>query len=89
MTDRVNKAQQKGAQAKALAENELLNAILDEMDRDLVNAWRNSDGDDHDVRHNAYLMQRLLGDFKRRLGVIQKDGELAEKAARSGMIELD
>jgi len=89
MSDRLNKAMQRGAQAEALANNELLNEILAKMDAEFVQAWRDSAAEAHDVRHNAYLMQRLLGDFRRRLTVIQRDGEAVAKATREGLVELD
>ena len=61
---KLRKQAQRGKQAENLLKNKLLNEALDQMEEELDRTWKESRPDDHEARHNAYLMNLLLERFK-------------------------
>lgn len=79
MTDKARKDVARGSRAKALLENELLKETLDRMEQRILESWKNSHSEDDEIRHNAYLMQRLLCEFRDYLTRTVANGEKAGK----------
>lgn len=81
MTDE-NKLVQKmgrGARAKALLQNDLLQEAFEKLESAIDEGWKNSEADDERVRYNAYIMHRLLKNFKNHFTQIVTKGKHAEK----------
>ncbi|HAM59608.1 MAG TPA: hypothetical protein DCQ64_31035 [Candidatus Rokubacteria bacterium] len=66
MTDEVKLRQQadRGARAKRLLDDELVREAFGKIGAAVQAGWENSEAGDHEGRHNAYLMHRLLKNFK-------------------------
>lgn len=75
---KLRKQQDRGERAKRLLENELLNEALDKMEADITAAWQNSRADDDKGRYNAYLMHRLMQNFRDHLTRIAQTGSDAK-----------
>ena len=69
----------RGDRAKRLLENELINEAFDKIESEIMDAWRNSPADAEQERYNAYLMYRLLMNFKGQFKQAVAHGEAASK----------
>ena len=69
----------RGDRAKRLLENELLKEAFDEIERVIEEGWKDSAGHEHEQRQNAYLMHRLLQNFKGHFEQLVRTGDHARK----------
>jgi hypothetical protein len=69
----------RGERAKRLLEDPLFKEAFEKIDAAIVEGWRTSNGNDHEGRHNAYLMQRLLKNLKEQFAQIVRTGDAAGK----------
>lgn len=69
----------RGVEAEKLLNNPLLNETLDAMESTITESWKKSHSEEHEVRHNNYLMIRLLGNLRHSLRTTMQTGKAAEK----------
>ena len=82
MADKATLSEQKarGEEARLLAEHPLLNKAFENINADLHRIWAESHTDEADKRHNAYLMQKLLGQLKEQFTKWIVEGQAADRA---------
>lgn len=68
----------RGVKAEALLKNELLQEAFDKIEGAILEGWKNSQAHEDEQRRNAYLMQRLLQNFKAHFNYIVRTGKHAE-----------
>jgi hypothetical protein len=74
------RAQQSRAdRAKRLLDDELIQEAFDKIEREIDQSWKNSPADAERERYNAYLMYRLLQNFKGHFTALVATGEHARK----------
>lgn len=89
MTDKVTASEQKarGEEAKLIVEHPLFIQAFDQISSDLHRIWAESHTDEHDKRHNAYLMQAMLPLIKKQFVQWIVEGQAAtrdlEEAAKN------
>lgn len=69
----------RGDRAKQLMEDPLVQEAINKIEQTLIEAWQNSHANDHEGRNNAYLMQRLLKNFKSEFERAIGTGKVAKK----------
>lgn len=75
LRQRVNRADR----AKRILEDELIKEAFEKIESTIDYAWKNSKADDEEARHNAYLMLRLLQDFKEQFHSVITTGRVSER----------
>lgn len=70
---------ERGARAKALIENDLLQEAFDLMRDNLIESWKGTKGIDTDGREKAWMMMKVLDEVERYLHNVLQTGKLAEK----------
>jgi len=81
MTD-VNKLHSlvnRGERAKRIMEEEFVKEAFDKIESTLMDAWRQSASDETGARDNAYIMYRLLQNFKQQFVIAITTGEVSRK----------
>lgn len=80
MTDRNKKIQQRdrGQRAASLLENELLQEAFEKLEQAIDKEWKNSDFQENEKRHNAYLSHILLERLKTHFEALVRTGKHAE-----------
>jgi len=76
---RLNEQATRGDKAKQLLDNELIKDAFDVIEKTILDAWRNSSADQKDERDNAYIMFRLLQNFKEQFKRAIITGNAAKK----------
>lgn len=71
--------QNRGERAKRLLENDLILDAFQKIEAEIMAAWKGSAADDEKGRYNAYLMFRLLQNFKQQFTHAVATGEAAGK----------
>lgn len=86
MTDEAKLQRQadRGERAKRLLGNDLLIEALDAIEAEIDQSWKSSLADDEEIRRNAYLMYRLLQNFRQQF----KQAVVTGKAARKELLNL-
>lgn len=81
MTDesKLLRQQDRGHRAKRVLENDLVVGAFEKIEAEIDAAWKNSAADDEKARYNAYLMHRLLQNFKQQFRHAVTTGEAAGK----------
>ena len=77
MTELRDKAS-RGSKAKQLLENELLNEVLDRLDKDVFILWKSSQADE-EIRNRLWYTYQGLQTFRETLIRYAADGRAAEK----------
>jgi hypothetical protein len=67
----------RGANARRILESELVQDVFAKMDDKIVKSIRESVGDESDIRERAYLMLRLLENFKAEFKTMVLTGDAA------------
>lgn len=70
---------ERGRRAKAIVEDPLFIEALDEIERVIEIAWKNSSSEDRQARENAYMLQRLVTRFRGMFRQIIVSGSNAKK----------
>ncbi len=76
---------ERGKKAEQIMSAEIVQEALEKIEGTIQKSWEGSKADDHEVRHNAYLMSRLLKNFKGEFLRAMKTGKVAEKE----LLEID
>lgn len=71
--------QERGARAKALLDNDLLNEAWDRLEADLNQAFRDSRDGDSDLRERIWVSIKLLRNQKDYIKKMVTEGEAASK----------
>lgn len=81
MTDEYKLRQQetRGKNAAELMENELIKEAFSTIEATILDAWKGSRKEDEEERNNAYLMFRLLQNFKAQFMQVIGTGKAAQK----------
>ena len=69
----------RGARAKEIIENPFVVEAFDAIEGVIANGWKESGADDSKARENAYLMHRLLQNFKSEFQRAIATGKASEK----------
>jgi hypothetical protein len=69
----------RGENARRILESELVKDVFAKMDERIVTSIRESVGDESDIRERAYLMLRLLENFKAEFKTMVLTGEAASR----------
>lgn len=69
---------QRGREAKAILDNQLVRDAFSRLESDWTQVWRNSDPADVDTREDAYRMLRTITQFRRYFSICVSDGRVAE-----------
>ena len=70
----------RGENARRILESELVQDVFAKMDERIMSSIRESLGDENDIRERAYLMLRLLDNFKAEFKSMVLTGDAASKA---------
>jgi hypothetical protein len=65
--------------ARQVYEQDIVQEALAVIDKTINDAWRNSTADEKECRDNAYVMHRLLENFKQQFLHAMATGEAAKK----------
>lgn len=76
---KLRKQRSRGEQAKRLLENPLIKEAFEAIEQAITDGWKNSAADDDRARQNAYLLARLLENFKQQFRTVINTGKVAEK----------
>jgi len=81
MTDelKLRRQQDRGQRAQLLIENELFKEAIENIEQTILDAWKGSASTEEKQRHNAYLMYRLLQNFKQQFTTAISTGKVAQK----------
>jgi hypothetical protein len=69
----------RGENARRIIESDLVQEVLGKMDKRILDSIRESAGDEQDIRERAYLMFRLLENFKAEFKSLVLTGDAASK----------
>jgi len=69
----------RGENARRILESELVKDVFAKMDERIMGSIRDSLGDESDIRERAYLMLRLLDNFKAEFKSMVLSGDAASK----------
>lgn len=69
----------RGEHARRIIESELVQEVLAKMDKRILDSIRESAGDESEIRERAYLMFRLLENFKAEFKTMALTGDAASK----------
>ena len=75
----LNKDSDRGNRAKRFMDEKIVVEAFAAIEKEIDDGWKNSSGDDHEGRHNAYLMSRLLANFKQQFVLAIATGKVANK----------
>ncbi len=70
---------ERARRAQDIMEDELVQEAFAELEKTIDTAWKTSIGDEREQRENAYIMYRLLQQFRSHFGQIINTGEHARK----------
>ena len=69
----------RGERAERLYNDELFQEALQKIEDEITQSWKTSPADDEKGRYNAYLMHRLLQNFKSQFVRTMATGKAAKK----------
>ena len=69
----------RGARAKSLMDNELLQEAFAKLEADYIGAWKTTPARDTDARERLWTAINVLGKIKDHLGRVAADGKLAQR----------
>ena len=70
----------RAAKAKSLLESELFREVMDGLETDLIEAWKNSPPNDADSRERAWMAVNVLRNIRSILDRYEVAGKFAEHA---------
>jgi hypothetical protein len=77
--DRLQRDIVRGARAKALMDNELLQEAFAKLEADYIGAWRATPARDTDARERLWQAVNVLGKIRDHIGRVAADGNLAQR----------
>ena len=77
--EQAQKAREKGAKADALLRDEAMQDAFKQLDETYTRIWRNTSGDDIDVRERAWTHLKVLDDLRNHLLTVVRDGAVAQR----------
>ena len=77
--DRLQRDIVRGARAKALMDNELLQEAFAKLEADYIGAWRATPARDTDARERLWQAVNVLGKVRDHIGHVAADGNLAQR----------
>jgi hypothetical protein len=77
--DRLQRDIVRGARAKALMDNELLQEAFTKLEADYIGAWRATPARDTDARERLWQAVNVLGKIRDHIGRVAADGNLAQR----------
>lgn len=77
--DKLQSAISRGQGAKALIEDELLKEALAQLERDYIDAWRQSRARDTDCRERLWQAVNIVGKVRDHLVTALSNGKLAQR----------
>ena len=86
--DKTQAAINRGARAKALIEDELLNEALDNLKEQYIGAWSLTSPLQTDVRERLWQAVQVVGKVRDHLTVVLNDGKIAQ-AEVNRMVEAE
>jgi hypothetical protein len=78
MTDKLQAAITKGAQADALLRSETFQGAFKLLEADYIKAWAATEPAETDARENLWRAVQILGDVRRHLHSAVSDGKIAQ-----------
>lgn len=72
-------ARERGARAEALLRDEALQDAFKQLDEAYTRIWRNTGGEDIDVRERAWTHLKALDDLRNHLLTVVRDGVVAQR----------
>lgn len=69
----------RGVEAERILNHPMVKEALEEMESNIVERWKNTGAEEDRQRYNAYLMYRLLNNFRDQFEQKIKTGKMAEK----------
>lgn len=78
MTDKLQAAIVRQAQAETLLRNELLQASFKSLEADYLKAWGATTASETDARENYWRAIQILGDVHKHLNSMISDGKIAQ-----------
>lgn len=70
---------ERGERAKRLLENELLQEAFASVEKAIDDGWKGTSAHEKEQRENAYMMHRLLGNFREHIAQVVRTGDGAAK----------
>jgi len=70
---------ERGDRARAILENDLVLEAFESVQKQIETAWQTSAGPDKEQRENAYLMHRLLQNFRSHFETVVQTGEAGKR----------
>jgi hypothetical protein len=77
--DKLHRDSVRGAQAKALIDNELLAEAFARLDADYIAAWRATPARDTDARERLWQATQIVGKVRDHLTSVLNNGKLAQR----------
>ena len=77
--DKLDRDIRRGARAKALLDNELLQESFARLEADYIAAWRITAARDNDARERLWQAVNVLGKIKEHIARVAADGKLAQR----------
>jgi hypothetical protein len=77
--DKLSRDIVRGAQAKALIDNELLAEAFARLDADYIAAWRATPARDTDARERLWQATQIVGLVRDHLAAVLSNGKLAQR----------
>jgi hypothetical protein len=69
----------RGAHARRIFEDELTQEVFSKIEKQLMDSWRESLGDESDIRERTYLMLRLHDNYKSEFRRLMTTGDAASR----------
>lgn len=76
---KLRKQKSRGDRAKRILDDEIVREAFAQIEIDVLDSWKDSEGNAAEVRERAYLMFRLLKDLKWRFEHLVHTGDKAAK----------
>src|SRR5262245_20185574 len=76
---KLHRAKQRGLQAQALLDNELMQEAFKGLEASYIKAWGESDAAEVAARENLWRAVQILGDVRRHLLKIATNGKIAQR----------
>lgn len=76
---KLHKQRARGQEALRLWENSMIQEFFTEIENDIRDGWRNTKGEEQDLREQIYLTMRVFENFKQKFKTYIATGKLAAK----------
>lgn len=78
MTEDLKHSVARGTRAKRILEDDMVVEAFAAIEKEIADGWKDSRAHDEKGRENAYLLHRILGQFKGEFERIVRDGDVAK-----------